>query len=77
MRHGWRKILALGIFAGLVLASVNLAAVDLEDYLFDLYIVPLDKEPSLDFRLESLEGKKVSLKGLRGRAVLLYFWATW
>jgi cytochrome c-type biogenesis protein len=30
-----------------------------------------------DFTLESLDGKQVSLSGLRGKAVLLNFWATW
>lgn len=29
------------------------------------------------FVLEDLRGRPVSLGGLRGRAVVLYFWATW
>lgn len=30
-----------------------------------------------DFELQDLDGKTVSLSGLRGRPVLLNFWATW
>ena len=30
-----------------------------------------------DFTLESLDGKRVSLSDMRGKAVLLNFWATW
>ncbi len=73
----WSYILALTILAALAFARGNLPAVELEDHLFDLHIVPLDKEPSTDFRLASLDGKKVSLKQFLGRPVLLYFWATW
>jgi cytochrome c-type biogenesis protein len=33
--------------------------------------------PAPDFTLESLDGQSVTLSGLRGKAVLLNFWATW
>jgi peroxiredoxin len=32
---------------------------------------------AIDFQLKNLEGKTVSLSGLRGKPVLLNFWATW
>lgn len=32
---------------------------------------------AFDFQLNNLEGKTVSLSGLRGQPVLLNFWATW
>jgi cytochrome c biogenesis protein CcmG/thiol:disulfide interchange protein DsbE len=33
--------------------------------------------PAPDFTLESLDGQKMTLSDLRGKAVLLNFWATW
>lgn len=35
------------------------------------------KPPAKDFTLETLEGKKVSLKDYKGKVVFLNFWATW
>ena len=65
------------LLCGLLLAATPLLGDDLEEHLWDLYIVPLDPEPAPAFTLESLAGKRVSLSDWRGRAVLLYFWATW
>ena len=36
-----------------------------------------EKVSSIDFTLENLDGKKISLKDFRGKAVMLNFWATW
>jgi cytochrome oxidase Cu insertion factor (SCO1/SenC/PrrC family) len=50
----------------------------LDELLFDLQLVPLDGQAPPAFELERLaDGKKVSLAELRGRPVMLYFWATW
>ncbi len=39
--------------------------------------VPVPGKTAPDFQLESLDGASISLDGLRGRPVLLNFWATW
>ena len=38
---------------------------------------PLPRTASSDFKLTDLKGETVSLASLRGKAVLLNFWATW
>src|SRR5215510_14568025 len=62
---------------GFLLAAMPAAGEDLEERLWDLHIVTLDAEPAPAFTLASLAGEMVSLSDWRGRAVLLYFWATW
>ena len=50
----------------------------LEDLLFDLQLIPMSGQAPPAFELERLiDGKKVRLAELRGRPVLLYFWASW
>jgi len=36
-----------------------------------------DPDPAPDFQMKDLDGKPVTLAGLRGKVVLLNFWATW
>lgn len=40
-------------------------------------IASLVKEPSKDFTLTSFDGKKVNLASLKGKVVMLNFWASW
>mgnify|MGYP001106438296 CR=1 FL=1 len=39
--------------------------------------VPQLGQPAPDFELQSLDGQTISLSDLRGKPVLLNFWATW
>jgi cytochrome c biogenesis protein CcmG/thiol:disulfide interchange protein DsbE len=45
----------------------------------DPHAVPsvLESRPAPAFTLQSLDGKSVSLAGLRGRPVVINFWASW
>jgi cytochrome oxidase Cu insertion factor (SCO1/SenC/PrrC family) len=70
-------VLALVMAAG---AARPAAAGDkvLDDLLFELQLVPLDGREPAPFDLERFaDGKKVTLAELRGRPIILYFWATW
>jgi cytochrome oxidase Cu insertion factor (SCO1/SenC/PrrC family) len=72
--------IALALVLLLMTGAASPAAADkaLDALLFDLQLVPLDGQTPPPFELERLaDGKKVSLAELRGRPVMLYFWATW
>lgn len=51
-----------------------------QDYWADAGVVRIGEKkpiPAPDFTLNTLDGKKVSLKEFRGKVVFLNFWATW
>jgi len=73
-----RLTLAVVLFAlAAASAASPLAADTIDDLLFDLQLVPLAGRTPPPLSLESLGGDTVTLAGLRGRPVLLYFWASW
>jgi hypothetical protein len=69
----WGRALILSL---LLVAPAS--ATSMEDLFFDLELIPLDGRTPTAFSLERLaDGKTVSLAQLKGRALLVYFWATW
>lgn len=51
-------------------------AIALGDLIRDFGIVPVTGAAK-PFSLESLDGRRVTLADLKGRPVVLYFWASW
>jgi len=62
-----------------VLANVGFAGgAPLDALVAALNLIPLHGAPAEPLALERLaDGKVVALPALRGRPVLVYFWATW
>ena len=76
-RRGIAATLAAGLALLMLLVAPARADKAMDDLMFELQLVPVDK-PAPAFELERLsDGKKVSLAEFKGRPVLVYFWATW
>ncbi len=74
---GWRAlaiVLATGTLLGVLAAWASVPAPLLDALQLAR---PTERLEAPDFDLPDLAGKRVRLAGLRGRVVLLYFWATW
>ena len=64
----------VGLAVTLLLAGAVAAAPDFDSMRAQAYAPP---KPAPQFTLPDLDGKSHSLAELRGKVVMLYFWATW
>ena len=70
------KIVPLTAFA--LLLSLSGGALAAEEQTVRAILQPVsDRKPAPEFFLRDSSGKSISLKQLRGKVVLLDFWATW
>jgi cytochrome oxidase Cu insertion factor (SCO1/SenC/PrrC family) len=58
-------------------ATLARAASPLDDLMMDLNIAPLAPAAAPALTVTTEGGSRVSLADMKGRAVLIYFWATW
>jgi cytochrome oxidase Cu insertion factor (SCO1/SenC/PrrC family) len=79
MRRPLAALLLILLIAALVLPQAGPAAAGpLDELLAGLNLVPLRGAAPPGLTLERLaDGKRISLSDLRGRPVIVYFWATW
>ena len=68
------KVVALAVAVALTATAVAIAAPDFASLQVQPYEPP---KPAPAFSLPDLEGKPQTLDSLRGKVVLLFFWATW
>jgi cytochrome oxidase Cu insertion factor (SCO1/SenC/PrrC family) len=72
----WPSFLLITLFLAFAGPSTAVANA-LEDRMMDLNIAPLEPATPPALVVTTLEGARVTLADVRGKAVLIYFWATW
>ena len=70
-RRRWAALLPLVVIVSLVLVLFT------SRYAASLIVSKEVSEPAVPFRISSIDGGEVSAQQLRGRVVVLDFWATW
>jgi cytochrome oxidase Cu insertion factor (SCO1/SenC/PrrC family) len=68
------RFVAVATVVALTIVAVAAAAPDFASLQIQPYEPP---KPAPAFSLPDLEGKTQTLESLRGKVVLLFFWATW
>jgi len=68
------RFVAAAAVVALTIVAVAAAAPDFASLQIQPYEPP---KPAPAFSLPDLEGKQQTLESLRGKVVLLFFWATW
>jgi cytochrome oxidase Cu insertion factor (SCO1/SenC/PrrC family) len=66
-----------GAGSGAAAAGKATPALEIEDLVLDLALLPLDGQAPRPLRLARLDGKPLALADLKGRPVIVYFWASW